>query len=123
MLAVAAGSLCGNMGLVSHQLLPILDISISLHPLTIWHRRLITSLSCVLHIRMSLNHLYPKGKEKINVWVIVMPLLPRKSGAVPAELFDLDDLNRVLNITGSVALDSQGRTRFYGGSFQMFRRL
>ena len=120
---MAAGSLAGSMGFVSHQLLPILNSSISSHPLTICHRRPITSLSYVSHTRISLNHLYPKEKEKIIAWVIVMPLLPRKSGAILARLFDLNGLSRVLTISGPISLDSKGRTRFYGGNFQVFRRL
>lgn len=114
------GSLPGSTGFVPHQLLPILDISISSHPLTICHRRPINSLSYVSHTRISLNHCYPKGKEKINAWIIVMP---RKTSVIPARLFDLKVLSRALTITGSISLHSKGRARFYGGNFQLFRKL
>jgi len=83
-LPAATGSLAGSMGFVSHQLLLILDISISSHPLTICHGRSITSLSNASHPKISLNQLYPKGKEKVDVWVIRMLLLPGKSNSCKA---------------------------------------
>jgi len=43
--------------------------------------------------------------------------------AIPARLFDFNGLSKVLNITGPIFLDSKGRTRFYGGNLQTFRRL
>lgn len=62
-LSAAAGSLASSMAFVSHQILLILGVSISSHPHNISQKNHYVS-ELFSHTRISLNHLYLKGKEK-----------------------------------------------------------